>query len=83
MTDERLGNLGILALYGFDIQVSIDRICEVFKVNIPEECVAHLFCMICPKYRFFCTCSPVSIVALLVSFFGCLVLNACSSKSEC
>jgi len=31
MTDDRLGNLGVLALQGFDIQPSVDQICETFK----------------------------------------------------
>ena len=31
MTDERLGNLGVLALQGFDAQLDIDGICETFK----------------------------------------------------
>ena len=31
MTEERLGNLGVLALHGIDIPVIIDRVCEVQK----------------------------------------------------
>ena len=29
MTEERLGNLGVLALHGIDIPVNIDRVCEL------------------------------------------------------
>ena len=31
MTGERLGNLGVLALHGFDIPVNIDSICEILN----------------------------------------------------
>ena len=68
MTGERLGNLGILALHGFDIQVNI---CELFKSKHPRRMCNPSFYMICPKYRYSAT-SPVNIVALLVSFLAVL-----------
>ena len=30
MTNERLGNLAVLAFQGFDIQLSVDQICQSF-----------------------------------------------------
>ena len=46
MSNERLGNLGVLACQGFDIQLSVDQICQSFAQNIIEECVVNLYCII-------------------------------------
>ena len=37
MTSERLGNLGILALHGFDIDLNTSKICEQFKSIHPSR----------------------------------------------
>ena len=36
MNDDRLGNLGVLAMEGFSLPLNVDKIC---KLNITEECV--------------------------------------------
>ena len=41
-SEDRLTNLGVLPLQGFDIQPSVDQICETFT----EKCVVHWFCKI-------------------------------------
>ena len=38
MTDDRLGNLGVLALQGFDIQPKVQEICETFKRKYKKMC---------------------------------------------
>ena len=36
MNNDRLGNLGVLAMEGFSLPLNVDKIC---KLNITEECV--------------------------------------------
>ena len=37
MTNERLGNLAVLAFQGFDIQLSVDQICQSFTPNTVQK----------------------------------------------
>ena len=41
MSDGRLGNLGVLALHGFDFELNTQTICENFIKNTLEKCVNH------------------------------------------
>ena len=42
MTDDKLRNLGVLAVHGFTFQINIDRACEVFKSKYPKKCALVL-----------------------------------------
>ena len=37
MTDNRLGNLGVLALQGFDTQPNVQQVCETFKKKYNKD----------------------------------------------
>ena len=37
MTCDRLGNLGVLALHGFDILLNIEKICSTFRIQHPRR----------------------------------------------
>ena len=46
MTIERLGNLGVLGIHGFDFPLSVDQKCQSFtQMHHIESCVVNQCCM--------------------------------------
>ena len=45
MTIERLGNLGVLGIHGFDFPLSVDQKCQSFNKCTIESCVVNQCCM--------------------------------------
>ena len=43
MANERLGNLAVLAFQGFDIQLSVDQICQSFPQKHRKMCIESIF----------------------------------------
>ena len=44
MTEDRIGNIGVLAVHGFNVPLSIEKICDTFII-IQAGCRVDQFCL--------------------------------------